>query len=66
MTENPQLKHKAQIMNIIGWVLLLIGIILYILPVAFEWLGHYSGLLAFVFIFCGITLLKLRKDQLNR
>ncbi|WP_196140045.1 hypothetical protein [Aliikangiella sp. G2MR2-5] len=50
----------------LGWLILLIGLVLYIVPLFYEQIGFYSGLLAFALIFIGITLLKLRKDQINR
>ena len=57
---------KNKLSNILGWLLLVFGLLLYVVPLFNDWLGHYSGLLAFALIFIGITLLKYRKDQLNK
>ena len=57
---------KSKLLNIIGWLMLGVGLLLYVVPLFFETTGHYSGLLAFGVIFIGITLLKYRKDQLNK
>ena len=59
-----QIKNKLY--NIVGWLLLAFGLLLYIVPLFFELTGHYSGLLAFGLIFVGISLLKYRKDQMNQ
>ena len=59
-----QIKNK--LFNLIGWLLLCSGLLLYVVPLFFELIGHYSGLLAFSLIFVGITLLKYRKDQMNK
>jgi hypothetical protein len=49
----------------LGWLLLSFGLLLYIKPLFYDVLGFNSGLIAFLLIFIGITLLKYRKDQLN-
>jgi len=58
--------HKNRLSLIAGWLLLAAGVILYIVPVFYEFLGFHSGLVAFILIFIGVTLLKYRKDQLNK
>jgi len=50
----------------LGWGLLLAGILLYIVPLFYAVTGFYSGLFAFCLIFIGVSLLRYRKDQLNR
>lgn len=52
--------------NFLGWLLLIVGLFLYIVPMFYSILGSYSGLVAFILIFIGISLLKYRKDQINR
>jgi|GEM_PF-4097192 len=68
--KNPKNKSSANIVttlsNFIGWLLLVIGLLLYIVPLFFSVTGHYSGLLAFALIFIGISLLKYRKDQMDK
>ncbi|MGX5175348.1 hypothetical protein ACUR5C_15115 [Aliikangiella sp. IMCC44653] len=56
-------KHKLTL--VAGWACLLFGVLMYIFPIFYNSLGHQSGLVAFVLIFIGISLLKYRKDQLN-
>ena len=56
---------KQKLITFVGWTLLLTGIGLYIYPVYLEEIGSRSGLVAFVIIFAGISLLKYRKDQIN-
>ena len=51
--------------TIVGWGLLVIGLVLYVVPLFYELLGFYSGLFAFLLIFAGISLLKYRKDQIK-
>ncbi len=60
------MQTKLLIYKILGWGLLGFGLLLYVIPVFYEYLGFYSGLLAFGLIFIGISLLKLRKDQINQ
>jgi hypothetical protein len=57
---------KLKLLNWLGWLILVIGVVLYIFPIFHEQIGSYSGLVAFVVIFVGISLLKYRKDQLNK
>jgi len=64
MCNNTEMKHKLITMQ--GWVLLLTGVGLYIYPVFLDEIGSRSGLVAFVIIFAGISLLKYRKDQINK
>ncbi len=60
-------KNKPRvIIAILGWVLLLSGLFLYVVPLFYFSMGFYSGLFAFMLIFAGISLLKYRKDQLNQ
>jgi len=49
----------------LGWCLLLLGVSGYILPWYYQWLEFHSGLVAFLLIFVGISLLRIRKDQLD-
>ncbi len=54
-------------MNKLGWVLILLGVLLFISPVfSPEWLGHYVGLVGLLAIFVGVSILKKRKDQLMK
>ena len=57
---------KHQLTNVLGWILLVSGVLLYVVPLFYDWFGFYSGLLAFILIFIGISLLKYRKDQINQ
>ena len=57
---------KQKLIAIFGWTLLFIGVGLYIYPVFLDDMGTRSGLVAFVIIFVGISLLKYRKDQINK
>lgn len=57
---------KSKISDFLGWLLLAFGLLLYVIPLFENLLGHYSGLLAFILIFVGISLLKYRKDQINK
>lgn len=52
--------------GVIGWFLLISGLVLYVVPLFYDFFGFHSGLFAFLLIFVGISLLKYRKDQLNR
>jgi amino acid transporter len=60
------LNKKNQLTLITGWFCLLFGVLMYIFPIFYTLLGHQSGLVAFVLIFIGISLLKYRKDQVNK
>lgn len=52
-------------MNKMGWILIALGVLLFVSPVfSPDWLGHYVGLAGLVSIFIGVSLLKKRKDQL--
>lgn len=54
-------------MDKLGWLLIVLGIALFISPVLSpEWLGHYVGLAGLVAIFIGVSILKKRKDQLMK
>ena len=57
---------KQKLITLLGWALLLSGVGLYIYPVFLDDIGSRSGLVAFVIIFVGISLLKYRKDQINK
>ncbi len=57
---------KLSIITILGWALLFLGVALYIFPIFVDEIGVRSGLVAFVIIFVGISLLKYRKDQINK
>jgi len=57
---------KTKTMHIFGWLCLAAGVLLYVFPLFYATLGFHSGLFAFILIFIGISILKLRKDQLNR
>lgn len=57
---------KQKLIKVVGWTLLLTGVGLYIYPVFLVEIGSRSGLVAFVIIFAGISLLKYRKDQINK
>lgn len=59
-------KLKHPIFHFTGWFLLLCGVLLYVVPLLYDWLGFHSGLFAFALIFIGVSLLKYRKDQLNK
>ena len=59
-------RQKSLFASIAGWVCLLSGVFLYVTPVFYDWLGFHSGLVAFILVFIGVSLLKFRKDQLNR
>jgi len=59
-------KMKPKIINFVGVLLLFLGIVLTIYPFFLDDLGAQSGLFAFVLIFVGVSLLKYRKDQLNK
>jgi len=54
------------VVAILGWLSLIVGIFLYIVPLFYDKFGHHSSLIAFGFVFVGITLLKYRKDQMNQ
>jgi heme/copper-type cytochrome/quinol oxidase subunit 3 len=56
---------SAKLVDFLGWLLLALGVLLYIVPLFYELLGFHSGLVAFGLIFIGISLLKYRKDQIN-
>ena len=56
---------RARIVTFIGWLLLAVGVLLYIVPLFYSLLGFHSGLVAFTLIFIGISILKYRKDQLD-
>lgn len=57
---------RQKLITIFGWTLLLVGVGLYIYPVFLDDMGTRGGLVAFVIIFVGISLLKYRKDQINK
>lgn len=57
---------KSKLTAAIGTLLLLIGVSQYIFPLFLDQLGSYSGLVGFLFVFAGISLLKVRKDQINK
>jgi len=57
---------KTAILNLFAWSLIIIGIVLSVFPFFYNQIGALSGLLAFAILFVGISLLKLRKDQLNK
>ncbi len=65
-SDNQTISVKSKLLSVIGWFCLGFGILLYIVPLFYEWLGHQSGLVAFILIFIGISLLKYRKDQITR
>lgn len=65
-TPRPSLISKLSIKTFSGWLLLGVGVLLYIVPIFYHWLGNLSALLAFALILVGISLLKMRKDQQNR
>jgi len=50
----------------LGWAFLVLGVSGYVLPWFYEWLGFRGGLVAFLLIFIGISLLRIRKDQLDK
>ena len=57
---------KQRLISACGWSCLCVGIFLTIVPVFYERLGHQSGLVAFGILFIGISLLKVRKDQIEK
>ncbi|WP_444996547.1 hypothetical protein [Aliikangiella sp. IMCC44359] len=59
-------ENKNRLLTVLGWCCLLVGVTLYVVPLIYNQLGHHSGLVAFAIIFVGITLLKYRKDQINK
>lgn len=59
------MQRKLNTLTGLGWVLLTVGVTLYIFPFFYQYVGSYSGLIAFALIFAGISLLKYRKDQMK-
>ena len=55
--------NKNKILNILGWLLLGFGLLLYVVPLFFEITGHYSGLIAFGLIFVGPKRYKLHPQR---
>jgi hypothetical protein len=50
----------------LGWLFIVAGILLLVIPALGSWLEHYVGLAGLLAIFIGVTLLKKRKDQLMK
>ena len=56
---------QGPIVNILGWIFVVVGLALMVGLLADAVFGHYGGMVGLLLLFTGVSILKKRKDQLR-